>query len=194
VRPASRTITMDPEVIASNLVRVGVLAISDRDDILEEVGHAAWKRSGGEEIELALPPTQFALLRLLTLARGKCDEVSSVLRDWCDAPNPAFRCHLILTVGGDTFAEGDVVPEATRAVIEREAPGLAELLRQSAMERADNRHSVRPLVAMSRSIAGLRKSTLIVNLPSCFERPAEALDALLPLLPVLLDALHLDDD
>jgi molybdopterin adenylyltransferase len=173
-------------------VRVGVLAISDSGDLMDDVGHAAWLRSGGEEIERSLPATQFALLRLLTLPRGRLEEVASVLRDWCDAPNAAYRCHLILTVGGDTFTPGDVVPEATRLVVDREAPGLSELLRQSAIERSESPRNTVSRVAVTRAIAGIRKGTLIVNLPSCFDRPAEAIDALLPLLPAMLAALETD--
>jgi molybdopterin biosynthesis enzyme MoaB len=165
------------------LVRVGVLAISGGSDAVDDVGHAAWLRSGGEEVERSLPHNQFALLRLLTLPRNRCEEVAAVLRDWCDAPNPAFQCRIILTLGGDGFAPGDVVPEATRQVIDRDAPGLMEILRQLAIERSDNPAIAIKRVAMNRAVAGIRKQTVIVNLPSCFERPAEAIDALLPLLP-----------
>jgi molybdopterin biosynthesis enzyme MoaB len=180
---------MESEELNSNLARVGVLAISDREEIIDAVGHSAWRSSGGEEVELALPPAQFTLLRLLTLPRGRVDEVASVLRDWSDAPNPSYRCHLILTVGGDTFAPGDIVPDATREVIDRDAPGLAEWLRRAAIDLADGSIDAVCASAMSRATAGLRKSTLIVNLPSCFDSVTESVNVLLPVLPSLLEAL-----
>jgi molybdopterin adenylyltransferase len=65
---------------------------------------------------------------------------------------------LILTTGGTGFAPRDVTPEATRTVIEREAPGIAEAIRTDAIART-------PHALLSRGVAGLRGSTLVVNLP-----------------------------
>jgi len=68
------------------------------------------------------------------------------------------RCELVLTTGGTGFAPRDVTPEATRAVIEREAPGLAEAMRLGSRQHTD-------LWMVSRGVAGTRGSTLIVNFP-----------------------------
>jgi molybdenum cofactor synthesis domain-containing protein len=68
------------------------------------------------------------------------------------------RCELVLTTGGTGFAPRDVTPEATRAVIEREAPGLAEAMRLASRQHTD-------LWMVSRGVAGTRGSTLIVNFP-----------------------------
>jgi molybdopterin adenylyltransferase len=76
------------------------------------------------------------------------------LRQLCDEE----RCDLVLTSGGTGFAAGDVTPEATRAVIEREAPGIAEAMR--AASRTHTEHWM-----LSRAVSGIRGSTLIVNLP-----------------------------
>jgi molybdopterin adenylyltransferase len=76
------------------------------------------------------------------------------LRWWCDEGG----CELVLTTGGTGFAPDDVTPEATRSVIEREAPGLAE-----AMRNASRNHT--ELWMVSRGIAGTRGRTLIVNFP-----------------------------
>jgi molybdopterin adenylyltransferase len=65
---------------------------------------------------------------------------------------------LVLTTGGTGFAPRDVTPEATRRVVDREAPGLAEAIRADALVRT-------PHALLSRGIAGLRGSTLVVNLP-----------------------------
>jgi molybdopterin adenylyltransferase len=89
---------------------------------------------------------------------------------------------LVVTTGGTGLGPRDVTPEATRAVIEREAPGLAEEIR------AAGRGST-PLAALSRGIAGTRGSTLIVNVPGSERGATESLSAILPALPHALDLL-----
>jgi molybdopterin adenylyltransferase len=83
---------------------------------------------------------------------------------------------LVLTSGGTGLAPDDVTPEATRAVIEREAPGIAE-----AMRAASRAHS--PNWMLSRAVAGARGSTLIVNFPGSPRSIAECGDAIAPALP-----------
>lgn len=87
-----------------------------------------------------------------------------------------FACDVILTNGGTGMALRDVTPEATRDVIEREAPGLAEALRFEGWKK--NPHAV-----LSRGVAGIRGRTLIVNLPGNPEAVREALEVLAPILP-----------
>jgi molybdopterin adenylyltransferase len=70
----------------------------------------------------------------------------------------AAETSLVLTTGGTGFAPRDVTPEATRPVLEREAPGIAEAIRADALART-------PHALLSRGVAGLRGSTLVVNLP-----------------------------
>ncbi|MGH2902419.1 MAG: MogA/MoaB family molybdenum cofactor biosynthesis protein [Solirubrobacteraceae bacterium] len=82
------------------------------------------------------------------------ESIEERLRHWADAEG----CHLILTTGGTGFAPSDVTPEATRAVIERPAPGMAE-----AMRAASRKHT--PHWMLSRGVAGIRGQTLIVNFP-----------------------------
>jgi len=76
------------------------------------------------------------------------------LRWWCDEGG----CELVLTTGGTGFAPDDVTPEATRAVIEREAPGIGEAMRAASREHTDK-------WMLSRGVAGIRGRTLIVNFP-----------------------------
>ncbi|MCR4408028.1 MAG: molybdopterin adenylyltransferase [Anaerolineae bacterium] len=84
---------------------------------------------------------------------------------------------LILTTGGTGPAPRDVTPEATRAVIEREMPGLAELMRMEGVRRFT------PFAALSRAVTGIRGKTLIVNLPGNPQAVRESMEILGPLLP-----------
>jgi len=88
----------------------------------------------------------------------------------------------IFTTGGTGVALRDVTPEATRAVLDREIPGLGELMR------ARGREST-PLAVLSRSVAGTRGKVLIVNLPGSPKGAVESLDAIVELVPHVLELL-----
>lgn len=84
--------------------------------------------------------------------------------------------NLILTVGGTGFAPRDNTPEATRSVIEREAPGLAELMRLRSLDST-------PLASLSRAVCGIRGRALIINLPGSRRGALECFSAIRHLLP-----------
>jgi molybdopterin adenylyltransferase len=94
------------------------------------------------------------------------------LRHWADVE----CCELVMTTGGTGFAPSDLTPEATRAVIEREAPGLAEAMRLASREHSGH-------WMLSRGVAGIRGSTLIVNFPGSPNSIAEAGEAIAEALP-----------
>jgi molybdenum cofactor synthesis domain-containing protein len=152
-------------------MRAAVLTISSsrsRGDGFDESG----ERLAALAEELGADPVERELLdddRQLIEAR---------LRHWADEE----RCELILTTGGTGFAPADVTPEATRAVIEREAPGLAEAMRIASREHT--RHWM-----LSRGVAGIRGSTLIVNFPGSPRSVAEAGEAIAAALPHALELL-----
>jgi molybdopterin adenylyltransferase len=83
---------------------------------------------------------------------------------------------LIVTTGGTGLTPRDVTPEATLAVIEREVPGLAEVLRFEGYRKT-------PLAALSRGVAGIRARTLIINLPGSPKAVREGMQVLAPILP-----------
>lgn len=89
---------------------------------------------------------------------------------------------LIVTTGGTGFGPRDITPEATRAVIERPAPGLAELMRSAGMAKT-------PMAALSRGVAGTLRGSLIVNLPGSPKAVKESLEAVLPVLPHALETM-----
>lgn len=90
--------------------------------------------------------------------------------------------NLIVTTGGTGFSPRDLTPEATRDVIEREAPGLAELMRAESMK-------ITPLAALSRAVCGIRGRALIINLPGSVRGARENLAAVVRTLPHAIDLL-----
>jgi molybdenum cofactor synthesis domain-containing protein len=105
--------------------------------------------------------------------------IRETLIAWCDE----LRLNLIFTTGGTGFAPRDVTPEATRDVIEREAPGLAEAMRADSLQKTAH-------AMLSRAVCGLRGLTLIVNLPGSPKAVRENLEVLARALPHAIDLLR----
>ncbi len=151
-------------------IRVAILTVSDRSARGERPD-----ASGPALVEMARQQRwQVIATRVVTDDRSAIEEA---LVTWCNEGS----IDLILTTGGTGFAPRDVTPEATLAIIERAAPGLAEAMRQHSL-------SITPHAMLSRSAAGIRGKTLIINLPGS---PKAALENLLVVIPVLPHAIEL---
>ncbi len=160
----------DPVTIASAVERetlqAVVLTISDRCS-----RGAAEDTAGPATVHLLEADLGAAVYRLAVVP-DKEEVIYEQLLHYCDG----HGIDLVVTVGGTGFAPTDVTPEATRRALDRETPGLAEAMR--AASRVQTPHA-----ALSRAVAGIRKSTLIVNLPGSRRAAVENLQGILKTLP-----------
>ena len=157
-------------------IRFGILTLSDRSargERQDESGPALARRIQTEGWSV----TKQAILPDDEL------QIRSALRDWVDSGD----VDVILTTGGSGFAPRDVTPEATRAVIEREAPGLAEAMRSASLK-------ITPHAMLSRVVAGMRGRTLIVNLPGSPKGAVENLQVIVPVIPHAIQLLRDDPE
>jgi molybdopterin adenylyltransferase len=152
-------------------MQVGLLTVSDRGARGEYED-----RSGPLLAEIVQSKTPWQMSHR-AIVPDELDEVAETLRRWCDE-----GVNLVLTSGGTGFAPRDITPEATKAVIEREAPGIVEALRAESLK--ITRHAM-----LSRAVAGIRGQTLIINLPGSPKAVRENMDVLLPILPHALELL-----
>lgn len=153
-------------------MRVAILTISDagsRGERADTSGDAAasWAESRGANViaRAIVPDESVAIVRQLIA--------------WCDGD----VVDLVLTTGGTGLSERDITPEATRGVIEREAPGIAERIRAVT-------GATFPRAALGRGIAGVRARTLVVNLPGSTAGVRESLAALAPIVGHAVDILR----
>jgi molybdenum cofactor synthesis domain-containing protein len=146
-------------------IRFGILTLSDRS-------------ARGEREDLSGPAlASFVRAENCSVIKQQIlpdDEtvICATLIEWADGG----EFDVILTTGSTGFALRDVAPEATRAVIQREAPGLAEAMRMESLKKT-------PHAMLSRAVAGIRGRTLIVNLPGSPKGAVENLQTIFPVLP-----------
>jgi molybdopterin adenylyltransferase len=154
------------------MITAAVITISDSS-------HAGTRAdASGPAVRERLKECGFDVITTLVIPDVQ-SEITDTLRDLTDRRVAAA----IFTTGGTGITPRDVTPEATRAVIEREIPGFGELMRLKGREST-------PYAALSRAVAGTRSGALIVNLPGSVKGAVESLDAILGLVPHVLDLIN----
>ena len=151
-------------------MRIAILTVSDR----------SWRGERADASGPALVQAVIAQGWQVVETRILPDDqpqLTAQLIQWADSG----AVDVILTTGGTGFSHSDVTPEATNAVIQRAAPGLAEAMRQASMQ-------ITPHAMLSRAVAGIRGQVLIINLPGS---PRAALENLAVVSPVLPHAVQL---
>lgn len=156
------------------MIQVGILTVSDRSARGERAD-----ASGPALAQAVSERLSDTVVAVTGIVPDDPAAISNTLIHWADD----LRLDLVLTTGGTGFAPRDATPEATRAVLHREAPGLAEAMRAESLR-------VTPHAMLSRGVTGIRGRTLIVNLPGSPKGAVENLTTILPILPHAVELLQ----
>ncbi len=154
------------------MISIGVLTISDSG------AKGAREDTSGEKIRELVTQLPEAVVSAGAIIPDEQALIEGTLREWCDDKH----LNLIITTGGTGLAPRDITPEATKAVIDREAPGIAEAMRAISLQHT-------PFGMLSRGVAGTRGRTLIINLPGSPKAVKECLEYVLPVLPHAINLL-----
>jgi molybdenum cofactor synthesis domain-containing protein len=146
------------------MLTCGVLTLSDK-------GFHGQREDGSGPLLQEILAGQGFTITAYTILPDQEELIVATLTDWADSK----QLDLIVTTGGTGVSPSDRTPEATRRVIEREVPGLAEAMRQASLAKTIQ-------AVWSRGIAGMRGQTLIINLPGSAKAAQENLEAILPAL------------
>ena len=154
-------------------IRIAILTLSDR------AAAGEYDDRSGPALRTLVEEALGAEVVAYRLLPDDRETIADQLRAWADGG----QVDLVLTTGGTGFGPRDITPEATRDVIEREAPGLAEAMRAASLR-------ITPHAMLSRAVSGIRGATLIVNLPGSLKGATENLQVILPALPHAVELLR----
>lgn len=154
------------------MIRVLILTVSD------SCAQGRREDAGGPAVAETLPRDRFEV-RARKVVPDDRETIAAELAQGADRGD----VDLVLTTGGTGLGPRDVTPEATAAVCDRMAPGFGEVMRMEGLQRTPN-------AMLSRAVAGIRKATLIINLPGSPRGARESLEAILPILPHAIGMLH----
>ena len=156
-------------------VNVGVLTVSDRCSRGQ-----AEDKSGPNLQKLLRSSSALKVNEILSdCVPDEANEIKRILLKWCDTEN----VHLILTTGGTGFSPRDITPEVTSEVIERPAQGLTLQMLSESLK-------VTPMAMLSRAVCGIRKGSIIINLPGSLKGSQECFQFVLPALPHAIEVLR----
>jgi len=155
-------------------IRFGILTLSDRSARGERPD------ASGPALTRLIEAENWSVAKQSLLPDDE-SAIRAILSEWADSG----EIDVILTTGGTGFAPRDITPEATRAVLDREAPGLAEAMRVASLK-------ITPHAMLSRIVTGIRKKTLIINLPGSPKGAVENLQIVIPVLPHAVQLLQDD--
>lgn len=151
--------------VACSTIQAAVLTVSDRCSAGKMVDTA------GPAVADLLQGELDARIAWTRTVPDEVEQIAEAMKDLCDR-----RIDLVITSGGTGISPRDVTPEATRMVLDREIPGIAEAMRSSSCA-----HTLKAM--LSRAVTGVRRETLIINLPGSRKAAMENLSAILPVLP-----------
>ena len=154
-------------------IRAGVLTVSDKGSRGER------EDKSGPAIRELLEAAGVEIVRT-EIVPDERDEIRAALVAWSDE-----GLDLVLTTGGTGFSPRDWTPEATKGVLDRETPGISEAIRAAGLSKT-------PTAMLSRAVSGIRKSTLIINLPGSERSVRESLAAVIGVLPHAVETLRGD--
>lgn len=157
-------------------IRFGIITLSDRSSRGER------KDLSGPALASFLQAGNCSVLKQLILPDDE-SALRQTLIEWSESG----EVDVILTTGSTGFAPRDIAPEATKAAIQKEAPGLAELMRTESLKKTKH-------AALSRAVAGICSRTIIINLPGSPKGAVENLGFIFPVLPHAVQLLRDDPD